>query len=318
MAGKGEGEIMSERPQLGRLSELITDDDWDDVMEAQDTADNTVYEDQEPEEEQAVEEPEEVVETQDEQEAASDETAPEEPAEAEAQESKDELPKGTPKWAIKEVTKLRSQRREAESKYADQKKELEMLQAQMRALMGGGQASPTKEPEDDFDKFMNELGLQTESTDDDFFNEEPRVPPQVAKMLHQQQKQIQQQKAWIEQQSLKEQQAFILKTVGEIRKDHPMVPEKVLINAIARGMDPNEVAVEVRSQFEEHYGSLTPAAETEEDAPKPLATPPKNAGAKAPAKKKVKKKTVPEWARGRGKVPNLADSIEKDLEELFM
>ena len=42
---------MSDRPELGRLSDIITDDDWDEVMEAQDTADNTVYEDQESEDE---------------------------------------------------------------------------------------------------------------------------------------------------------------------------------------------------------------------------------------------------------------------------
>lgn len=306
---------MSDRPELGRLNDIITDDDWDEVMEAQDTADNTVYEDQESEDEANLKEYEETSEGEDNQEAAADEPASEETAEADSQSSEDELPKGTPKWAIKEVTKLRSKRREAESKYEEQAKELEALRAQMRALMGGEKPETKPEPQDDFDSFMKELGVTQEDTDDDLWNDEPRVSPQVAKMLHAQQKQIQQQKAWIEQQTLREQQDFIMKTVGNIRKDHPMVPEKVLINAIARGMDPNEVALDVRSQFEEHYGSLAKPAE--EEAPAPLATPPKKTGSKKPAKQPKKKASVPEWARGRGKVPNLADSIEKDLEELF-
>jgi len=307
---------MSERPQLGSLRDLITDDDWDEVMEGADTADNSVYEDPESEDEQNLEEYEETSEASDDQEMATDETAPEESAATEAEGSEDELPKGTPKWAIKEVTKLRSQRREAESKYAEQQKEMDMLRAQMRALMGGEQA-PQAQPEDDYQSFLKNLGLQTEEAQEDsWLDETPSLPPQVSKMLHQQQKQIEQQKAWIEQQTLKEQQNFIMQTVGDIRKDHPMVPEKVLINAIARGMDPNEVALDVRSQFEEHYGSLAKPAE--EEAPTPLATPPKKTGAKKPVQQQKQKSSVPEWARGRGKVPNLADDIEKDLEELFM
>jgi len=63
LAGKGEGVIMSGRPQLGSLRDLITDDDWDEVMEGADTADNSVYEDPESEDEQNLEEYEETSDT---------------------------------------------------------------------------------------------------------------------------------------------------------------------------------------------------------------------------------------------------------------
>lgn len=280
------------------IDSLVPEGLLDDLMEEGEPAGHA-----EPEVEAAAPEEEEVEATPDEDTSAHAETA-ETPSESEA-------PEGSEPWTVKSVIAERRKRQEAENKYAEQAKALEALQAQMRALMGGQlpQQQERQKAEDDFDSFLKDLMAEDSG---DSYDEQPSVNPRIAQELHRLRQQNEQLQAWAQQQTAAQQQAFIRQRVASIREDHPMVTERVLINAIAQGIDPVEVALEARQAFESHYGKQAPTPARKEP-PKPLSAPPKGKGGRAPAKTKPAKRGRPEWAGGRGKIPSIADSILESL-----
>lgn len=259
-----------------------------------------------PEEPEAPEVEAEAPETAEDEQPEEADSAPQETAEAP---SEPEAPEGSEPWTVKAVVAERRKRQEAEAKFAEQQKALEALQAQMRALYGNKPPEQAQQkPEDDFDSFLKSLVGE----DSDSYEEQPSVNPRIAQELHELRKQNQQLQQWAQQQTVAQQQQFIRERVASIREDHPMVPERVLINAIAQGIDPVEVALEARQTFEEHYGKQAPTP-AKKAPPKPLSTPPKGKGAKAKPKNKPAKRGRPEWAGGKGKIPSIADDILEAL-----
>lgn len=207
-------------------------------------------------------------------------------------------------WSVKEVTRAREKRREAVSKYEELEKRYEALRQQQFAQPVAPVAP--QDPADDFDSFLKGLGIEEDT--DDGYDEQPRVNPKLAKMIHAQQKQLDQQNAFLQQQANAQMQTQLKSHVATIREDHPMVSERVLLTAIAQGLDPIEMALSVREAFE----AAGYRKETTNTTPAPLSTPPKGAGAKR-AVPQSKKATKPSWSAGRGKVPDLHEMIMEDL-----